>query len=84
MLLVCESFKVINLKNGEPLLFVHGLGASSLMYKPQVEYYEVMLIDNNRAKRSIKPFVIGRKLNFLEYTTRCSSKCNSLQCCRNI
>lgn len=69
MLLVCESFKVINVKNGESLVFIHGLGASSSMYKAQVDYYVVMLIDNNRTKPSIKTFVIGRKLNFLEYTT---------------
>jgi 3-oxoadipate enol-lactonase len=34
---------------GEPLVFIHGLGASSSMYKPQVEYfkefYKVILID---------------------------------------
>lgn len=26
--------------NGEPLVFIHGLGASSEMYKPQVEYFK--------------------------------------------
>lgn len=34
---------------GRPLIFIHGLGASSSMYKPQVEYFknffEVILID---------------------------------------
>ncbi|RLL41096.1 alpha/beta hydrolase [Oceanobacillus piezotolerans] len=35
--------------NGEPLVFIHGLGASSEMYKPQVEYFKkefkVVIID---------------------------------------
>lgn len=34
---------------GEPIVFIHGLGASSSMYKPQVEYFKdffkVILID---------------------------------------
>jgi hypothetical protein len=37
-------------------------------------------ISNNRAERTIRPFVMGRKkLAFLQYSQRCTCQCDLLQ-----